>query len=293
LLSHDPKDWWRAIVRFQRSDTLRRLLPWIVVLCLYTWFIAWLEIVHWRLGADTPLRNINIMHTILGVVMSFLLVFRTNTAYDRWWEARRQWGNLTNGSRNLAMKLAAILPASEEKERAFFRSMIPAFAETLKDRLREEASRVELFDDLAPAYRVQIDESKHLPSQVARILIERVFALEQLGVIKPHHLITLNLELSCFAEVSGACERIKNTPIPYSYSAFIKKFILIYVLTLPLGFAFSLGYLCIPVVGFIFYVLASLELIAEEIEDPFGSDENDLPLNRMVQSLRTHMGELI
>jgi ion channel-forming bestrophin family protein len=263
------------------------------VLCLYTWFIAWLEIEHWQMGPDTPLRNINIMHTILGVVMSFLLVFRTNTAYDRWWEARRQWGNLINSSRNLAMKLAAILPEDQEKERAFFRSMIPAFAETLKDRLRQEESRVELFDDLAPEYRIKIDNTDHLPSAVARILIERIYALEQSGVIKPYQLLTISPDFSCFADVTGACERIKNTPIPYSYSAFIKKFILIYVLTLPLGFAFSLGYLSVPVVGFVFYVLASLELIAEEIEDPFGSDENDLPLNRIVQNLRVHMDELI
>jgi putative membrane protein len=96
-----------------------------------------------------------------------------------------------------------------------------------------------------------------------------------------------------FTDVTGACERIKNTPIPYSYSVFIKKFILIYVATLPFGFVFSLGYFVVPIVGFIFYVLASLELIAEEIEEPFGGDENDLPLGRISKTIRSHINELI
>jgi len=99
--------------------------------------------------------------------------------------------------------------------------------------------------------------------------------------------------LQSFTDICGACERIKNTPIPYSYSVFIKKFILIYVATLPFGFVFSLGYWVIPIVGFIFYVLASLELIAEEIEDPFGADENDLPLGKMARGIQVHIHELI
>ena len=90
----------------------------------------------------------------------------------------------------------------------------------------------------------------------------------------------INAELQSFTEIFGACERIKNTPIPYSYSTFIKKFIFFYVMTLPFGYVFNLGYYVIPVVVFIFYVLASLELIAEEIEDPFDGVDNDLPTKK-------------
>ena len=106
-------------------------------------------------------------------------------------------------------------------------------------------------------------------------------------------LIILNAEIQSFTEVCGACERIKNTPIPYSYSAFIKKFIFFYVMTLPFGYSFSLGYYVAPVVVFIFYVLASLELIAEEIEDPFGSDVNDLPTKKISENIKKHVEELL
>jgi putative membrane protein len=95
----------------------------------------------------------------------------------------------------------------------------------------------------------------------------------------------LNNELQSFTAICGGCERIKNTPIPYSYSVFLKKFIFIYIMTLPFGFVFSLGYIVIPVVRFIFYVLANLELIAEEIEDPFGGDQNDVPTDKLAKNI--------
>ncbi len=102
-----------------------------------------------------------------------------------------------------------------------------------------------------------------------------------------------NEELKSFTDNCGACERIKNTPIPFSYSIFLKKFIFFYVMTLPFGYVFSLGYYTIPVVIFIFYVLASLELIAEEIEDPFGGDANDLPTAKIASNIKKHVEELL
>ena len=94
-------------------------------------------------------------------------------------------------------------------------------------------------------------------------------------------------------DICGACERIKNTPIPYSYSGFIKKFIVLYIVTLPVGYVFNLGYLVIPVVIFVFYVLASLELIAEEIEDPFGKDSNDLPMERIAENIKKNVSQIL
>ncbi len=106
-------------------------------------------------------------------------------------------------------------------------------------------------------------------------------------------MLLLNGELQSFTDVCGACERIKNTPIPSSYGIFIKRFVLIYLLTLPWGYVFQLGYWVVPVVVFITYVLASLELIAEEIEDPFGGDENDLPTHKMADNIRISVEEIL
>lgn len=292
MIGHNPKDWFRPPYRFHRSDTLRRLFPWIICVCAYAALVAWLELEFWQLSADSKVRNIPIMHTLLGFVISFLLVFRTNTAYERWWEGRRLWGALLNNSRNLAMKLAAMLPENDP-QRAFFRKIIPAYAVALKNHLRSEDTRVELFDDLSPKLKQHLDLEKHVPNQVAALIFKQVQVLRDEGKLNDHQLLYINAELQSFTDICGGCERIKNTPIPYSYGVFIKKFIMVYVVTLPFGFVFNLGYYVIPIVGFVFYVLASLELIAEEIEEPFGADENDLPLSRLTQSLSSHIDELI
>jgi putative membrane protein len=126
-----------------------------------------------------------------------------------------------------------------------------------------------------------------------RMMYNRINDLYEAKKITGDQLITLNQELQSFTDICGACERIKNTPIPYSYSAFIKKFIFFYTMTLPFGYSVSLGYFVAPVVVFIFYVLASLELIAEEIEDPFGDDENDLPTKKIAENIKKHVEELI
>ena len=146
-----------------------------------------------------------------------------------------------------------------------------------------------MFDDVD----LEIDHHKHRPNQVAKKIFQKINDLYVSKKITGDQLIILNSELKAFTDICGACERIKNTPIPYSYSAFLKKFIFYYVMTLPFGYAISLGYYVIPVVVFIFYVLASLELIAEEIEDPFGTDENDLPTKKIAENIQKHVEELI
>jgi putative membrane protein len=113
------------------------------------------------------------------------------------------------------------------------------------------------------------------------------------NMIDDYQLLMLNNEWQSFTDICGACERIKNTPIPYSYSAFIKKFIVLYVVTMPFGFAVTLGLFTIPVTAFMFYILASLEIIAEEIEDPFGVDSNDLPMQKIAENIKMNIEEII
>jgi putative membrane protein len=103
----------------------------------------------------------------------------------------------------------------------------------------------------------------------------------------------VNPEVRNYSEVCGACERIRNTPIPFSYSVFLKKFIFIYVMTMPVSYSVTLDWLVIPVVVLVFYALASLELIAEEIENPFGTDPNDLPLESICETIRKSVTEIL
>jgi putative membrane protein len=293
MISYNTKDWFNNIFRFHKADTFRKLLPLIIFMCFYSWFVAYLEVEVFKLSEMSHVKNISLMHNLLGFALSMLLVFRTNTAYDRWWEGRKLWGSLVNNSRNLAIKIAAFVPKEEEEHIEFFRRIIPVYATALKNHLGHESTRTALFNNEHSSLSHHIDEEKHIPNQIAGLMMKRVVEIQKAGHITMEHLIILNNELLAFTDICGGCERIKNTPIPYSYSVFLKKFIFVYIMTLPLGFVFNLGYIVIPVVAFIFYVLASLELIAEEIEDPFGGDANDVPTDKIAQNIKKHVAELI
>ncbi len=287
MISYNPKSWFVFIFRFHKADTFRKLFPLMIVIGLYSALVAYLEIEVWQLGNSSHVKNVTITHSMLGFVISLLLVFRTNTAYDRWWEGRKMWGALVNNSRNLAMKLAVMLQDTQDK--AVMRRLIPAYAEVLGQHLKNADISHELFDDAV----LSSNNYTHKPNQIAKTIMSRVNSFYIEGKITGDQLIILNAELQSFADICGACERIKNTPIPYSYSVFIKKFIFFYVMSLPFGYVFQLGYYVVPVVVFVFYVLASLELIAEEIEEPFGNDANDLPTAKIAQNIRKNVEELL
>jgi putative membrane protein len=161
-----------------------------------------------NLAESQYIRNVGMMHNVLGFVILLLLVFRTNTAYDRWWEARKILGGLTNCSRNLAIKVQAILP--DAADRRFFRLMIPNYAFSLKNLLREN----EDYTELDPV--LDLKKEKHLPNQIAAALYGKMNGLHVQGMVKPSQLLVLNEEIRAFTDLCGAGERIQNTPIPFT-----------------------------------------------------------------------------
>ncbi|RQO69589.1 hypothetical protein DBR43_16075 [Pedobacter sp. KBW06] len=285
MINYNPKDWITFIFHFDKADTFRKLWPLMISVAIFSGAIAYLELNYLKLSESSYVKNIGMMHSLLGFVISMLLVFRTNTSYDRWWEGRRLLGALTNISRNFAIKIKALRMSKEDNE--FFDYAIPKYAFALKEHLREK----QYFGK--NSLLIEVDAGKHIPNQVATSISSRIFDLQAAGKISQEQLIILNADVHQFTDICGGCERIKRTPIPYSYSAFIKKFLFIYVITLPFGWVFSLGYFVIPIVPFILYVLASLELIAEEIEDPFGLDANDLPVDEICNNIEKHVGEIL
>ena len=292
MIAYNPKDWFTFIFKLHKTDTVRRLFPMMIAIGLYSWLVAFVELNYLQIGYRDQLKSLTILHSLLGFVLSLLLVFRTNTAYERWWEGRKLWGALVNNSRNLAIKLHSLLVSGNGADRSYFSRVIPLFAQVLRAHLQLEKVRLAL-DEVEHPELKETEPGRHMPNHIARAMYERVVELERSGHITPTQSLALQPELQSFTDICGACERIKNTPIPFSYSLFIKKFIFFYVMTLPLGFVFSMGYYVIPVVIFIFYVLTSIELIAEEIEDPFGGDSNDLPLAKIAENIGVHVRQIM
>jgi putative membrane protein len=231
------------------------------------------------------------MHSLLGIVLGLFLVFRTNSAYDRWWEGRKLWGGLVNSTRNFALKLNAYLTLDDQDNRAWFAMMIPNFVTSTKEHLRKgvRLPELEIPDDVLKS----LEASRHKPNHIASRMYRRVNELYMQGKFTGEHMINLDKELKDFIDLMGACERIRNTPIPYSYSMYIKKFIFIYLITLPFAFVTATGYMTVAIVMIVSYVILSVELIAEEIEDPFGRDINDLPTDDLAERIRGNVKEIL
>src|SRR4051794_17154203 len=162
---------------------------------LYSWLIAYLEIEYFKIGNESHIRNVSVLHSLLGFALSLLVVFRTNTAYDRWWEGRKLWGALVNNSRNLALKLNSVLEPGDETNRVYFRQVIVRFALELMSHLQSDETRF-LLDEKPHPEIPDFDRNKHVPNQVASLIFDRMNLLYKDQKITGDHLIILNAEVS-------------------------------------------------------------------------------------------------
>ena len=286
MIKYNPKDWFSLIFEFHKSDTLRKLIYVLLIYGIYTTAIVYVEL-HY-----TELKSTIAIHSLIGFVLGLLLVFRTNTAYDRWWEGRKLLGALVNTSRNLALKINTFLPANKKAKRKLFSQLISNYCFSMKNHLRDKkiVSELELSAELSEK---ELLSSNHHPNLIAQKIFNQTKSMYDQKNITDNIYLTIDDQVKQYTDIIGGCERIKKTPIPYSYNIFIKKFIFIYTMTLPLGLATTFEYWAIPISLFILYILASLELLAEEIEDPFGEDTNDLPVNDICVTIKKNVEEIL
>ena len=170
--------------------------------------------------------------------------------------------------------------------------MIGNFPTALKEHLRKGIKLDEIEDVKKFEPGLFSGDHQHVPNLMIQSMYRKAKSLMDAGHLSGDELIVIDKELKSFFDIMGACERIKNTPIPFSYSIFLKKFIFFYIITLPIGFVAYFEYWAIPISVFVFYVLVSLEIIAEEIEMPFGLDPNDLPTQKLSDMMRSNVNEI-
>lgn len=234
------------------------------------------------------------IHAALSLVLGCLLVFRTNTAYNRWWEARTLWGSLINASRNLATKLFQLgrLPATEL---ATCHKLLSSFPFALKDHLRGECAAElrtvghanDSQNQAGPACPKQ-----HQPLAIVQQLYEILSRAKQCGAVDGDELRVIDLELARLLDVCGACERIQRTRIVASYRIFARQCIFLVLATLPWGMARDFGWWTLPLSVIVAYFMIGLEVVAEHVEEPFGYDEDDLDLEGMCKTIASSMDQV-
>ncbi len=288
MIYYEPnKNWFRDIWNLTRSWTMRKILFGVMLIGVLSTGI-YLLLLYFNYMPNLP----STIFSLLGIVLSILLVFRTNTAYDRWWEGRKQWGSLVNTTRNFAVQIQTIVPKEDSSTRSYMAKHISNFCIALRDHLRSGAKIEELIK-LTPEEQDELATKKHIPNYLSTLLYERIHQLYRAGAITDADIINIKNNHEALLDICGACERIKKTPIPFSYAVYIKLFVSLYGLILPLGLYQDFGYYAIPLTMFVFFAMLGLELMAEEIEEPFGLDCNDLPTGAIAETIRGNVFEIL
>ena len=269
----------RGLVRpLTRSQTLRRVAAMALAVGIYSGLPLWVQ-------NESRYRNVLAipaeLHTMLTLVLGCLLVFRTNTAYSRWWDARTQWGDLVAVFRNLSSKIAFMvtIPESEidETER-----ILVAFPFALRDHLREGLQ----INDL-PGFEDDATTTNHVPSHLAGRLYSAMSRWKTRGWIDGAELRVIDYDLRKLMEIVGRCESIRLTRIASSYRVFARQCVLLFLITLPWGISRDFGWWTPPLTAIVAYFMLGLEVVAEHVEEPVGEDEDDLDLDRLCVSIES------
>lgn len=250
---------------------------------VYSLLAMWKENSPYREFFDMPSG----IHAALLVVLGWLLVFRTNSAYSRWWEARTLWGTLINTTRNLSIKLIEFGRPNDE-ERAMLSSLVASFPNQLKDHLRE----IPLHVKSEPINSESDDRPFHKPLATAQAIYQWLSTRVPSDKLDGNEMRSIDIELAKLLEVCGACERIAKTPFVRSYRTFVRQCITLVLFSFPWGIAHDFGWWTVLMTIVVSYFMIGMETIAEHIEEPFGFDEDDLDLDGMCQTIERSVSQI-
>lgn len=295
-----PRPHWLPLLFVWRGSVLPRILPQLAIGAAFSLGVTWLHlhIPNWTLNF-TPYP-----FSFIGIALAIFLAFRNNASYERYLEARKLWGQLLNGTRTLARQIQTLPhptdteatphPADPDYARPFVHTLI-AFVHALRHQLRGSDATQDLARWLTPDDCANIARARFGPAMILLRLSQQLQVLRQQHRLEPILQTEMERSLSSMNDVLGGCERLAGTPIPFTYSVILHRTVYTYCLLLPLGLVEALGWLTPIIVIFVAYTFLSLEALCEEIENPFGTTPNDLPLDALAQgiefSLRETLGE--
>jgi putative membrane protein len=300
------KEHWFKMLLVWRGSVLPKLLPQLLLLLVWSLAVVIFRdtIFHYNLHLNPA------PFTLFGIALALFLGFRNNASYDRFWEGRKLWGSLMNTGRALARQALTLVDEPDETialaahsdpvtsatpptpTRTLFINQAIALAYTLKHQLRKTDGTADLTRLLPPDTAARIGAARFPAAAVIKemgIWTRHARRQNRLDSVRQ---TAIDSNLNELAAIVGGCERLSNTPLPYSYSVLIHRTVYIYCFLLPLGLLDSLGWMVPPIVVFIAYTYTALEAIADELEDPFGMAPNDLALDTMCRSIENALLEM-
>jgi putative membrane protein len=288
-MSLEKRRWLRIALQL-RGSVLLAVLP----RSLFCGFFGLLVTVLFNYSLPVSLPFLASL--IPNIVLGLLLVFRTNTAYDRYWEGRKFWGRIINDTRNLARHIWVAVrekQGSDRQEKIEALHLLVSFAAATRSHLRREAPGQDLKELLPPNQFAKLQTLNSPPLQVAFWIgdyLQLQYQRDRLGI---HQLTEMHNLLDSLVDSLGGCERILKTPMPIAYAIHLKQLLLLYCLSLPFQMVENLVWWTAPVVVLISFTLFGIEEIGIEIENPFGQDANDLPLDAICETVKHNIDEMI
>jgi putative membrane protein len=236
--------------------------------------------------------------TLMGLPLAIFLGFRNNSAYDRYWEGRKLWGELVLRARNFARQCLSLVddeankPAAEHLRTRMIRRTI-AFAHALRHNLRRSEAGDEVAAHLHPAEWATMRSRVNLHQALMLEMGEDLARCRRAGLVDSVRAATLDATISAMVATAASCERIKNTPVPFSYTLLLHRTAYLYCFLLPFGLVDTIGYMTPLVVAIVAYTFFGLDALGDEIEEPFGLSPNDLPLDAICRAIEIDMRDAL
>ncbi|MEI6140602.1 MAG: bestrophin family protein [Mariniphaga sp.] len=260
-----------------------------------TLYIIWTALITFFYQEDilpTDVKVDMVVFNVIGLALGLLLVFRTNTSYDRWWEGRKLLGSNANSGRNIAFMLNTIVPINDKDTRKDFVDLISAFNYAVKERLRDGVSPEHL-PMLKDEYKKIVFNSGNVPFAIMKLIRSKIEIIRHKNMDRIPEFSSIYDGVSNMINNMGGMERIRFTPVPFAYASHLQLFVMIYFLALPFGLNDKFGWLAVPVMGFLTLILLGINEIGVEIEDPFGDDPNDLPVDQICKNISSSITEIL
>lgn len=288
MITKKKTNWFQMLFEWKGS-VLPQLLPRLSIL-----FVFSVLIVYFREFLLRHHIHINpAIFTLFGIALAIFLGFRNTVSYDRFWEGRKLWGALLNDTRSLSRQAHTLIQGNDYKQQqTLFTNYLIAFVYALKHQLRHSNPDADMERLLPAAFAEQLKERIFKPVIIMKEIGSWVGNARAEGRIDTIAQVAFDENLNKLSDIVGGCERIASTPIPYTYSVLLHRTVYIYCFMLPFGFVDSLGWIAPFIIVFIAYTFVALEAIADELEDPFGVEPNDLALDTMSEMIERTLKEL-
>jgi putative membrane protein len=288
MIIRKQENWFRMLFIW-RGSVLPRLLSRLSLLLLLSLLVLYFNgaIFNYKIQLNPA------PFTLFGIALAIFLGFRNNVSYDRFWEGRKLWGSMLNTTRSLARQAQTLTHMdAENSSLGHFVNLLIAFTWSSKHQLRHTDPGEDLNRLLGAAESMKFKGKRYTPNLLVLEMGKWLQVLRSKGSIDPLLAANLDHNLNELSNIIGGCERIASTPIPYTYKVLLHRTVYFYCFLLPFGFVDSLGWMMPVIVTFIAYTFVALEAVADELENPFGLEPNDLALNALCAMIENTLREM-